>query len=187
MGYYLQSVQSVKAVYLFHTFTIVEYSFFCYFIYLILPNRAVKKSIPFIWLGFILFALIDSIFINKDVGFDSFTSGIESIIIILFCIYYLYTQLKGANNLMIYSTFNFWIVITFLIYFCGTFFLYLLTASMKANVSFQKEYFIINNVFNILKYILFCIAMTMKLNDTVNQQKSVIPKLDDELFFREQL
>ena len=185
MSYYLQSIQSERAVYLFHTFTIVEYSFFCYFIYLILPKRGIRKSIPFIWLGFILFALIDSIFINKDVGFDSFAIGIESIIIILLCIYYLYTQLKGSNNLMIYSTFNFWVVITFLIYFCGTFFLYLMTASMHHDVYFQKQYFIINISFNVLKNILLCIAMTMKLTDKVNQQKNAVPKLDDELFFNQ--
>jgi hypothetical protein len=58
---------------------------------------------------------------------------------------------------------------------------------MKANVSFQKQYFIINIAFNILKNILLCIAMTMKLSDTVNQQKSVIPKLDDELFFNQKI
>jgi hypothetical protein len=62
-----------------------------------------------------------------------------------------------------------------------------MTASMHHNVSFQKQYFIINIAFNILKNILLCIAMTMKLSDTVNQQKSVIPKLDDELFFNQKI
>jgi len=155
--------------------------------FLILPHRRIRNSIPLIWLAFIAFAIIDSIFINKDVGFDSFAIGVESIIIILFCIYYLYTQLKGVYDLRIYSSFNFWVVITFLIYFCGTFFLYLMTDSMHHSVSFQKQYFIINISFNILKNILLCIAMTMKLNDTVNQQKNVIPELDDELFFSQKI
>lgn len=187
LSFYLQSIQSESFVFLLYSFTVVEYSFFCYFLYLILPKRTIRKLIPFIWIGFIVFALIDSVFINGDVGFDSFTSGIESIIIILLSIYYLYIQLKGSTNLTIYSTFNFWVVIAFLIYFCGTFFLYLMTDSMHHNVSFQKQYFIINIAFNILKNILLCIAVTMKLNDTVDQQKSVIPYLDDKLLFREQI
>ena len=58
---------------------------------------------------------------------------------------------------------------------------------MHHSVSFQKQYFIINISFNILKNILLCIAMTMKLNDTVNQQKNVIPELDDELFFSQKI
>ena len=52
---------------------------------------------------------------------------------------------------------------------------------------FRKQYFIINIAFNILKNILLCIAMTMKLNDTVKQQKNVIPELDDDLFFHEKI
>ncbi len=187
MSYYLQRIQSENFLVLLYSFTVIEYTFFCYFIYLILPKKGLKKIIPIAWIGFIAFAFIDSIFINKDVGFDSFTSGIESIIIILLCIYYLYTQLKRSNNLTIYTTFNFWIVITFLIYFCGTFFLYLMTDSMHHDIAFQKQYFIINIAFNILKNILLCIAMTMKLNDTVKAEKSVIPQLDDELFLYEKI
>lgn len=183
MGFYLQSIQSEMFLILLSAFTIVEFSFFCYFIYVILPQESLKKVVPFIWLGFLLFAIIDYIFFSAGQEFDSFTSGIEAIIIILLCIYYLYRQLKGVYDLRIYSTFDFWIVISFLIYFCGTFFLYLMTSSMKANVSFQKQYFIINISFNILKNILLCVAMMMKLNDSVNQQKNVIPKLDDDVFF----
>jgi hypothetical protein len=52
------------------------------------------------------------------------------------------------------------------------------------NVSFQKLYFIINISFNILKNLLLCVAMTMKLNHIVNQQKTDFPELDDELFLQ---
>ncbi|MGN6803152.1 MAG: hypothetical protein ACTHJN_14715 [Ginsengibacter sp.] len=120
-------------------------------------------------------------------GFDSITSGIECIIVFFLCISYMFIQLKGANTLTIYSTFDFWVVITFLIYFSGTFFLYILAQSMGRDVSFQKQYFIINITFNILKNILLCIAMTMKLNESVKPQKAVIPELDDEVFFREKI
>ena len=182
MSYYLQEIKSEKFVYLLYSFTIVEYSFFCYFIYIVLPKKFVKKIVPFIWALFVLAALIDILYFNKHNEFDSLSSGIESIIILIFCIYYLFSQIKGSNSLIIYSTFNFWVVISFLIYFSGTFFLYLFTNSMPFNHSFQKIYFIINISFNILKNALLCVAMTMKLNDTVNQQKTMIPNLDDGLF-----
>jgi hypothetical protein len=168
--------------YLLYAFTIIEYSFFCYFIYLILIKYKLKKAVPFIWLGFILFAFIDLFYVNGGRGFDSFTSGIESIIIILLCVYYLFSQIKGSNTLLIYSTFDFWVVIAFLIYFSGTFFLYLMTDKMMRSSHFQQLYFIINISFNILKNILLSIAMTMRLN-SIDKQSKTLPKLDDDLFF----
>jgi hypothetical protein len=114
-------------------------------------------------------------------SFDSFASGIESIIVILFCVYYLFSQIKGSNSLMIYSTFNFWVIIAFLLYFSGTFFLYIMTENMVFNVTFQKLYFIINISFNILKNVLLSVAMCMKTTNT--KLTPSLPELDDDIFF----
>jgi hypothetical protein len=185
MSYYLQSIRSENFVFLLYAFTIAEYSFFCYFIYIVLPKTFIKRIVPLVWIGFVLLAIIDIIYISKDNDFDSFAIGIESIIILLLCSYYLFVQIKGSNTLLIYSTFNFWVVIAFFIYFSGTFFLYLLTNKMLKDASFHKMYFIINISFNIIKNILLCVAMTMKLNDAVNKEKTMIPDLDDDLFIEQ--
>jgi len=184
LSFYLQIIGSKSIFILLYSFTIVEYSFFCYFIYLVLPKNFRKNIVTIAWFSFLLFALLDYILLNKSEGFDSFTSGVESIIILLLCIYYLFSQIKGSNSLLIYSTFNFWVVIAFFIYFAGTFFLYLFTDKMGNSLTFQKIYLIINTSFNILKNILLSVAMTMKLNDTINPQKTVIPNLDDDLFIK---
>ena len=181
MSFYLQNIQSPNFRYLLYAFTIVEYSFFCYFIYYSFSKRKMKKAIIFIWMGFLLFALIDLFYVNKGKGFDSFTSGIESIIILLLCAYYLFSQIRGSNSLLIYSTFEFWVVITFLIYFSGTFFLYLMADKMRKNLNFRELYFIINISFNILKNILLSVAMTMRLN-SIDKQSKTLPKLDDDFF-----
>lgn len=187
LSFYLQSTRNENFVILLSTFTIIEYSFFCYFIYLILPKTQIKKLLPVAWVSFLFFALVDFFYVNKMEGFDSFASGIESIIILIFCIFYLYLQIKNANDLMIYSTFNFWVIISFLIYFAGTFFLYIMTENMVADVAFQKFYLIINIAFNILKNLLLCIAMTMKMNNTNDPRKlsSPVPNLDDDIFFQQ--
>ena len=178
---YLQAVRSKDFIVLFNLFTIFEYSFFCYFLYLILPKGLPKKIIPFFWIGFLLFALADYIFFSTEYQFDSITSGIEAIIVLILCMAYLFSQIRGNNSLVIYSTFNFWTVIAFFIYFSGTFFLYLMTEKMMVNISFQKMYFVINISFNILKNLLLCVAMMMKLNATAKGQKKIIPDLDDDL------
>lgn len=184
LGYYLQREQNSNFAFVLYSFTIIEYSFFCYFIYLILPKNFAKKSIPFLWIFFIIFTVIDYVFYNKGREFDSFSVGVEAIIVISLCAYYLFSQVKGSNDLLIYSTFNFWVVITFLLYFSGTFFLYLFTDKMLMSPQFQKLYFIINISFNIFKNILLCVAMTMKVEKPVNYQANTrdrFPDLGDDL------
>ena len=94
-------------------------------------------------------------------GFDSFNSGTECVLIIVMCIYYLAVQIKGTD-LFVYSTSNFWIIITFLIYSSGTFFLYIMAENMMMTREFRNQYVVINSVFNILKNVLLSIAMLMK-------------------------
>ncbi|MDQ6904737.1 MAG: hypothetical protein M3139_17215, partial [Bacteroidota bacterium] len=78
------------------------------------------------------------------------------------CIFYLAVQIRGSNNLFVYSTSNFWIIISFLIYISGTFFLYVMAENMIQNKAFQIQYAVINSVFIILKNILLSVAMLMK-------------------------
>jgi hypothetical protein len=120
----------------------------------------------------LLFSTIDIFYINKERNFDSFTAGIENILIILLCIYYLAVHLKGNYNLSIYSTFDFWVIIAFLIYLSGTFFLYIMAQNMLNDRKFLIQYNIINAVFNILKDILLAIAMLMKPTDETKGRKA---------------
>ena len=154
---------------LFSIFTILEFSFFCLFYFYITQDKKIKNLILPIWLLFLLFDGIDFFVINKMHDFDSISSGVETILIILMCIYYLVVQIKGSNNLLVYSTTSFWIIITFLIYLCGTFFLYIMAENMINNKAYRIQYLIINSAFNILKNILLSVAMLMKTSMVPNQ------------------
>ncbi len=95
---------------------------------------------------------------------DAFTSpldGIKGVFTITLCIYFFYDQLKKTDSFLLYTTQTFWIVIAFLIYIAGTFFLYLLAQNQIHEKSFQNNYEIINSSFIIIKNILLCVAMTM--------------------------
>jgi hypothetical protein len=123
-----------------------------------------------VWVLFLLFAALDFFVVNKMNDFDSVASGVESILIILMCIYYLVVQIKGSNNLLVYSTTGFWIVITFLIYLCGTFFLYIMAENMiNKDRAFRVQYIVINSAFNILKNILLSAAMLMNTSPGSSQ------------------
>jgi len=165
--YYLH--ESHKSDYLaFALFTILEFTFFCIFYYYALSTQNIKKAIPVIWSTFLIFSVIDFFFIDQMDAYDSFAVGVEYIFIILMCIYYLVVQIKGINNLSVYSTSNFWIIITFLIYTSGTFFLYIMAEKMLENKVFQVQYIIINSSFNILKNVLLSVAMLMKSSPEAN-------------------
>ncbi len=169
LGAFLQKMHSENFFILYAFFTVAEFTFFCVFYYFILPPGGIKKSIFFIWLLFFLFALTDFFLVNNMDAFDSFTIGVEATLIILMCIYYLVVQIKSTNNLFVYSTTNFWIAITFLIYMSGTFFLYIMAESMLNDKAFQIQYIVINAIFNILKNILFSVAMLMKSSQVTPQ------------------
>lgn len=162
LGYYFQVIHFENYFIFFRLFTIAEFSFFSFFYLYIIPPGLVKKAV-FPILGLFVILAVGNFFlsIHSD-SFDSITIGIESILIILMCIYYLFVQIKGANNLFLYSTSNFWIIISFLIYISGTFFLYIMAKYMFNDRSFQIQYDIINSIFNILKNILLSVAMLMK-------------------------
>ncbi len=159
---YLQTIHTQKIYILFSIYTVLEFSFFCLFYYYVISSSLIKKTIFPIWALFVIFSSIDFFFVNQMSDFDSIAIGVASIIIIILCICYLIIQIKGDINLFVYSTSNFWIIIAFLIYLSGTFFLYIMTETMLNNDSFQKQYIYINSAFNILKNVLLSIAMLMK-------------------------
>ena len=180
LSIYLQFTHSTLSQYILPAFTIVEFSFLSYFFYLIFSKPKIKSGIKIVWLSFTAFACIDYFIINRLESLDSFTIGIESILIIVFSIYYLFTNLKDSVNFSIYSTFDFWIVITLLIYFAGTFFIYLLVESNKGNMEFRKIYVILNSSFNIIKNVLLATAMCMKMKPTIPDTHKLNIDLDDD-------
>lgn len=165
----------------FASFTVFEFSFFCLFYRYALPVIFVKNSILILWLIFLIFATIDFFYINKEHDFDSLTTGIENIVIIILCIYYIAAQLRGSYSLSVYSTFDFWVIISFLIYLSGTLFLYIMAENMLNDKKFQMQYNVINAAFNLLKNILLSVAMLMK--PASNGSKNQLSKTDlDNLF-----
>ena len=167
--YYLFEIRSQTIFVVLALFSLAEFTFFCLFYSYVLPPGLMKRSISVIWTLFFLFAIFDFFFINKTGSFDSTTVGVESLLTILMCIYYLMVQIKGSNDLFVYSTSNFWIIITFLIYLSGLFFLYIMAENMIASRAFKIQYTIINSVFNILKNVLLSVAMLMKATPIKNK------------------
>ena len=178
VSFYLFQVAHLLPFFLYDIFTVVEFSLFTWYFYKIINNKQFKKLIPFSILLFIIFSVSLYILLPENTSFSSPIAGTESVLIIGMCIYYFFDQLKQPNTLMIYSSINFWIIISFLIYLAGTFFLNIYADSMITDKAFIKQYILINSSFNILKNILLSVAMLMKPDKSITKTTFPEDRLD---------
>ena len=174
VAYYLFRIANLRPFFIYDIFDVVEFCFFSWFFYLVIKNRSIKRLIIPLIVLFCVFSLSLYIFLPETNSFSSIIAGVESVLIISMCIYYFFDQLKESNTLLIYASINFWVIISFLIYLSGTFFLYIYSESKMGDPTFQKEYIIINSSFIILKGILLGVAMLMK--PTNNNNQNILPE-----------
>ncbi|MFT3936395.1 MAG: hypothetical protein QM726_22390 [Chitinophagaceae bacterium] len=145
----------------FSFFTILEYILFSLFIYYVLKSTVFKRIIIFTSILFLAFSLwYFFLNIGAPKNFDSPSASIESILIIIFCIFFFFDQINNPEIVMIYESHRFWIVSGFLIYIATELFLFIYAADFTKE---QKIYYWNINVFvTILKDIVFGIAIFMK-------------------------
>jgi len=150
----------VSSFYIFSSFTVIEYSLFAYFFYSSFKGKSFRY-IPLIGtIVFYLIAIFNFITSKKVESFDSLTASVEAILIIIYCILFLYEHIKDSSVIYVYSIKKFWVVIAFFIYFSSTLFLFIYAATFT--IQEHKNYWAINNFFEILKDILFCISFIMR-------------------------
>jgi hypothetical protein len=143
------------SIYLYY-FTLFEYLAFGGILYTFIKKSAIKKVLIFATIIFSFFCLY-MINFGKLKVFDSLQTSIECIIIILFCLYFLFEQLANPQEEFIYTSYKFWITITLLIYLSGAFFLFTYAADLPYEE--RQDYWSILFICNIIKNILFSMAI----------------------------
>ena len=158
---------------LLYVFTIVEFLLLFIYLFLFLQETRVKK---FLLISAVIFLLIASynFFENNFKSFksvDTIFIAVSSIILIVGSIVYLFESIQKPDIDFIYSKPSFWVVVGIMIYFSGTFFLFLQYENLSE--SDKKSFWIINMICFILKNIFFSISFILKPE---NQQ---ISNVDD--------
>lgn len=149
---------------LFRCFTVLGYTLIAYFFYLSISSPKVKKTILISFFLFLGYAIYD--FLKSPLeSFDSIPSAIEAILIIIFSIFYLFEQIRIPKVFFIYTLDKFWIITSFLVYFTGTFFLFILAESYMNDPAFVENYVTINNLFLLFKNIFFSIGLLIRNKD----------------------
>ena len=156
-------------IYSFRLFTIVEYFSITYILYYQIESFNFRKFIKYSSLAFALFIIFD-IYTNPLTEFDSVPTGIESLLIITTSIILLYEKILKSNY---YFTAFVWIAIGLILFFAGTFFLFIMSQNNYSNTDFNDTYGYIVAIFKILMYSFFFVGIISEIKSTKLKTKKI--------------
>jgi hypothetical protein len=148
-------------IYSFRLFTIVEYFSITCILFAQIEGLIFRKFIKFSSLAFAFFILLD-IYTNPLNEFDSIPTGVESLLILTTSIILLYEKILKSNN---YFTAFVWISIGLILFFAGTFFLFIMSQNNYSNTDFNDTYGYIVAIFKILMYSFFFIGIISEIKN----------------------
>ena len=122
-----------------------------------LPN---PRTTNIILVASILFCIVNLTLVQGPWVFNSFSNVVASLILIAFCIVYLYRLLNDLPIIHIQNLPMLWITFAVLTYYAGNFFLFLVKNYLTyGESSFHRVMWILHNLLNVTKNILFAIAL----------------------------
>jgi hypothetical protein len=140
-----------------NVFLIFQFSFFLYIFSL---YRKRKDVVLIIWITYLTYYVLDVIFIENFFRVVPYASAIASFILILFSFQYLYKLLSELPTLHIQRLPMLWVTFSILLYSGGTLFIFLANNYLlTTHTDWQHGMWVLHNIFNILKNILFAIAL----------------------------
>ncbi|MFD1819454.1 hypothetical protein SAMN04515674_102151 [Pseudarcicella hirudinis] len=109
-----------------HIYTVLEFSLICWFYYVFLKDFIHKNIIPVLVTGFLLFAIINGVFIQTVFEFNTYPRSLESLLIVCLSLIAFYKMFQTLEYVRIDRTSVFWINSGFTLYFSGNLFLFVL-------------------------------------------------------------
>lgn len=166
---------------LYALFTVIEFFFLGYYLYLSLSNKYFKYSLGFFSILF-LFIAIYNFYYNiastiKSTIIDTIPVSTSALILIIYSILFLFEQIQNPRISFIYSNPNFWVIIGIMVYFSGTFFLFLQYSDLSNTE--KSSYWTINLICIILKNIFFSISFLLDplKNEFKNSEGSIFKEI----------
>ena len=114
----------IHNLYLFNIYVLSEFFFISWFYYTIFKKYLSTKTIPTVFIIFIVFSLVDSFVLHNPLTFNSYAKTLECIIIVSYTVFYLYKTFDEFQDEDPSDTPVFWINAGFLFYFSGCLFLF---------------------------------------------------------------
>jgi hypothetical protein len=175
----------INATFLYFTFfTFLEYFFFTSILWLNIFNKRLRLIIVMFSILFIGFQVV-SYFITlnsktqSNEYLDSFSIGIETILIFIYISFFFYESFKNLTDEHIYTKPCFWVTIGMLVYLGGTFFFNILLNHMDQ--SQVAKYWYLTYIADTIKNVFFCVAMIIYARFPYKEKslhQSSVPFLD---------
>ena len=152
-------------------FTLVEFFLLTSYFFKI-TNINYKLLCYYFLITIFLLVFVYENFINFQNNFDSIATGVSALSILIYAILFLYYKLK-QNQIIEFRNIDITITISLILYFAGTFFIYLLSKNNFFENYFQNYFTIINSIFIIIRNLLIicafinCIKIDKVLNNKV--------------------
>lgn len=160
------------------SYTFFEYGVFTFIFWINFRKDKIRWVLLFASFAFLVFQLY-YVFTTKQKGLDSVPIGVETILILVYIIYFFYLFSKSVSDFYIYNHYLFWIAVGILIYLGGSFFFFILFEQLTID---QREYFgNITYTTEIIKNIFFALAMFIYARYPLENKKmksKSIPFLD---------
>ena len=110
-----------------HIYTPFEFSFFCIIVSTTMSKKF-KKILILLAILFTVFCIINAMYLQSIKDFNAIPRGIAGLILICVCSYFFYNLFISENTIDIIRYPFFWLNAALLIYFSGTFFLFIYTS-----------------------------------------------------------
>lgn len=144
------NVQHKNNLYLFHIYTPIEFSTLSILFYLTSLRRSSKSIVVVICAMFITFCIVSAFFLQPLKDFNSISRGVEGILAIGLCTYFFYELFVAEESIDILKFPFFWLFAGWLIYFAGTFFLFIYANHSVTNLTYPLIHSILNIFLNLV-------------------------------------
>lgn len=143
-----------------HLYTILEFNIIALFYFSFFGYFYSRKIIPGLMALFTIFAIFNSLFIQKFTEFNTYARSLESIILVVLSILCFYKILVELNTKNLTKLPIFWINTGFLFYFAGSFVLFILSnVILKENKAFNFMSWGLHSCLLFLLYILIGVGL----------------------------
>jgi hypothetical protein len=109
-------------------------------------------------------------------SFDSLPTVVECLILIALSIFYFYEQLTDSSSLFLYNTANFWIIVGVILFFSGSFFVFIYAQSNAHLPGFNTTFKLIMGISSLIENILFLIAFIIAKNESKSIKSNQIAR-----------
>lgn len=141
----------------FRQFTIIEFTLLSSFLLKYISTRLFRRLIIGLSISFYAVWLYDTIN-SKSSSFDSLPSGYAAILLIFFSIFSLYELIRASDQTFLYDKPKFWFTTGYVMYFAGTFFIFISAQNNFQNPIYFSFFQSLNDFFSIVRNILFSIG-----------------------------